>query len=178
MNNTSLQIEGLLFWKGESMTIKELSKILSTDEKEIENALRVLDQSLSSRGIKLVRNENTVELRTDSSMSDLIERLTKEELDKDLGRAGLETIAIILYEGPISRKEIDYIRGVNSQFIIRNLMIRGLIEKIENTDGRGFSYKPTIELLSHLGISSIEQLPEYKEIKEKLNKIANHESVS
>jgi segregation and condensation protein B len=75
---------------------------------------------------------------------------------KDLGKAGLETLSIILYQGPISRAEIDYIRGVNSNFILRNLLIRGLIERVENPhDQRSFLYKPTLELISYLGLSKI-----------------------
>ena len=68
-------------------------------------------------------------LGTAPQMSATVETLTKEELMKDLGKAGLETISIILYKGPISRAEIDYIRGVQSNFILRNLLVRGLIEK-------------------------------------------------
>jgi segregation and condensation protein B len=83
-----------------------------------------------------------------------------------LGKAGLETLAIILYQGPISRADIDYIRGVNSQFIVRNLLIRGLIERVDNpTDARSFLYKTTLDLLSHLGISKIQDLPEYDQVR-------------
>ena len=109
-------------------------------------------------------------LGTAKELSPLIEQLTKEELTKDLGKAGLETLSIILYQGPITRADIDYIRGVNSQFIVRNLLIRGLVERVENPkDARSFLYKTTLDLLSHLGISKIEELPEYAQVREDID---------
>jgi segregation and condensation protein B len=79
----------------------------------------------------------------------------------------METLSTILYYGPISRRDIDYIRGVNSTFIIRNLLVRGLIEKAENDkDQRIFMYKPTFDLLAFLGITKIEDLPDYTKIRE------------
>ena len=108
-------------------------------------------------------------LTTITEASELIKQITKEELTKDLGKAALETLAIVLYQGPISRADIDYIRGVNSSFILRNLMIRGLIERMNNpNDPRGYLYRPTFELLSHLGITSVKELPEFDTVQENL----------
>ena len=150
------KIEALLFFKGEGVKIKELVKLLKTDKEDVENALLELKEKLSDRGIGLIRKEDEVMLGTVSEMSDLIEEIRKEELTKDLGKAGAETLSIVLYKGPITRAEIDYIRGVNSTFILRNLLIRGLVEKVPNPkDQRSFLYKPTLELLSYLGISGI-----------------------
>ena len=92
----------------------------------------------------------------------MIEAMIKEEISKDLGKAGLETLATILYRGPISRAEINYIRGVNSNYILRSLQVRGLIEKVENSPARSTIYQPTFELLSYMGISKVEDLPEYE----------------
>ena len=160
------QIESLLFWKGEPMSIKKLAEILKKPAEEIQTGLEALDLKLQGRGIQLVRKEDEVMIGTRSDMGPIIEKLIKEELVRDLGKAGLETLSIVLYRGPIARRDIDYIRGVNSQFILRNLLVRGLVEKVANPeDQRTFLYKPTFELLTHLGISSIEQLPEYKGIQ-------------
>lgn len=107
--------------------------------------------------------------------SALIEKLRKDELVRDLGKAGLETLSIIIYKGPIARAEIDYIRGVQSTFIIRNLMIRGLIEKIPNPkDQRSFLYRPTFDLLSFLGVKSIEEMPEFLKVKEEFESYNNN----
>lgn len=165
----SKQIEAVLFFKAEPMTVKKLAVALKVKEKEIEDALTALETALLGRGIALIRNGDEVELRTSSSVSALIETLTKEELSRDLGRAGLETIAIILYRGKAKRSEIDYIRGVNSSFILRNLLIRGLIERFED-GGRGYLYAPTTDLLAYMGVSKLEELPEFDKVKEALLK--------
>lgn len=166
------RIEGLLFWKGEPVRVKKLSQILNAEEKDILSSLEILKQKLEGRGMILVFKDDEVMLGTAPQMSAVIETLTKEELVKDLGKAGLETISIILYRGPISRAEIDYIRGVQSNFILRNLLVRGLIEKVVKPDDqRSFLYKPSFELLSHLGLSKIEDVPEYENMKKEFEAI-------
>ena len=160
------QIEAILFWKGEPVSIKKLADGLGKKEEEIKVSLEILKEKLKDRGVELVFKDTEVMLGTASKLSHIIERLTKEELVRDLGKAGLETISIIAYKGPISRAEIDYIRGVQSNFILRNLQIRGLVEKITNEkDHRSFLYQPTFELLQFLGVSKIEDLPEYEKVK-------------
>lgn len=172
------KIEALLFFKGEAMKVKELVKILSADKNSVEDALAELKEKLSERGIQLIRKEDEVMLVTSAEMSGLIEQIRKDELTKDLGKAGAETLATVLYKGPITRAEIDYIRGVNSTFILRNLLIRGLVEKVSNPkDQRSFLYKPTLELLSFLGIKSIEELPEFDTIQEELKKFTENQDV-
>ncbi len=162
-------IEAILFWKGEPISLKRLAEITKKEEGEVCEALALLEEKLSGRGIVLMRKENEVMLGTNKETSPLIEALIKEELHKDLGRAGLETLSVVLYLGPVLRSEIDYIRGVNSSFIMRNLLIRGLIERTENPkDKRSFVYKPTFELLSYLGLSKVEDLPEYESFRREL----------
>lgn len=168
------KIEAVLFWKSEPVTKKKLASLVGADVDDVANALVSLTNALSGRGVALVVSGDEVELRTSPEASKLIEKLTKDELMRDLGKAGLETLSIILYRHPIKRSEIDYIRGVNSSFILRNLLLRGLIERVgEREDdgasgGRGYSYRPTIELYSHLGISKIEDLPDYSRTREEL----------
>lgn len=162
----SSQIEAVLFFKAEPLSIKRLAQIFKKDEEEIKKAIAELREDLAGRGLSLVEWEDEVTLGTAKEISNLIETLTKEELVKDLGKAGLETLSIILYQGPISRAEIDYIRGVNSNFILRNLLIRGLIERVDNPkDLRSFLYKPTLELISYLGLSKISDLPDYDTVR-------------
>lgn len=171
MNNPTLsqKIEAVLFWKGESVTLKRLSEILSVSIEEVESALVELDKALEGRGVRLTRLNDEVLLTTHPKVSDLIETLTKEEISRDLGKAGLETLTIVLYRGPVSRRDIDYIRGVNSQFILRNLLVRGLVERIPNPkDERSFLYQPTLDLLNHLGIKDRNELPEYEALQAKL----------
>ena len=165
-SNLDSQIEAILFWKGEPQSIKKLALILNKKEEEILANLDILKEKIKDRGVELIWKNNEVMLGTAVKFSSIIESLNKEELVRDLGKAGLETISIIAYKGPISRAEIDYIRGVQSNFILRNLQIRGLIEKISNEkDHRSFLYQPTFELLQFLGISRIEELPEFENIR-------------
>ena len=160
------KIESILFWRAEPVAIKRLVALLSENEEAVLVALNELEMSLKERGIRLIRKEGEVTVATAPEVSDLIEKLSKEELSRDLGRAGLETLSIILFYGPISRRDVDYIRGVNSTFIIRNLLIRGLVEKQEDSrDQRVFLYKPTFDLLAYLGITKIEDLPDYKNVR-------------
>ena len=160
------KIEALLFWKGEPVRLKKLAELLTVSEEEIKTGILALKEKLQGRGVSLIEKEDEVMLVTTGECSELIEKLTKEELSKDLGKASLETLSIVLYQGPIKRSEIDYIRGVNSQFILRNLLVRGLIEKITDPkDARTFVYKPSFELLAHLNVKNIEELPDYEAVR-------------
>lgn len=164
--NLSARIEALLFFKGEPVSVRFLAQALKVSEDEVAQGLTALEDALRAggRGIILMRNGDEVTLGTVPEMGALIESLLKEELVKDLGKAGLETLAIVLYRSPITRTEINYIRGVNSNYILRNLLVRGLIEKDEHSTARSTMYKPTFELLSYMGVSKVEDLPEYTAI--------------
>ena len=163
------KIESALFWKAEPVKISWLAKVFSVSEEEIRKAIGELEEKLKGRGVVIIFKDDEVALRTAPDASGFIENLAKEELTRDLGKAGLETLSIILYQGPISRREIDYVRGVNSTFILRNLLVRGLVEKIDNPkDQRSFLYRSSFDLLSFLGISKIEDLPEYGEVRKEI----------
>lgn len=155
-------IEAILFYQAEPIQIARLTQLLKRTEGDVRDALNVLEERLNTTGVRLMRSSDEVTLGTSPDASALIEAMTKEELSKDLSKSALETLAIVLYKGPITRAEIDYIRGVNSTFILRNLLIRGLVEKVENPkDQRSFLYKSTFALLEYLGITKTEELPEY-----------------
>ncbi len=177
MNNLDSHIEALLFLKGEPMSAKELAKILNAKEKEVKETLDSLDKKLEYRGIKLIKKEDLYALTTSPESSEFAKTLIKEEFNPELSRAALEVLSIVAYKGPISRPQIDYIRGVNSVFTVRNLMVRGLIERIVNpADSRGFLYKPSFQLLQYLGIKNIENLPEYKNFNEKMENFIKDEN--
>lgn len=162
-------IEAVLFWQSEPLTLKKLTSLVRVSTSELESLLSELEKNLQSRGVRLIRKGEAITLATAPEASALIETLTREELTRELGKAGLETLAIVLYQGPITRSEIDYIRGVNSTFILRNLSIRGLVERISDPkDERRFLYLPTFDLLALLGISKISELPEFEAVKGEL----------
>ncbi|MDO8510443.1 MAG: SMC-Scp complex subunit ScpB [bacterium] len=166
---TDQAIEAILFFKAEPVRLDDLRKILGTDLPSVKQALESLEKSLASRGIRLMSNGEEVTLVTAPEVSELIEKLSKEELSRELSRAALETLSIILYKNPIARKEIDFIRGVNSHFILRSLLIKGLVEKTaDEKDQRVTLYKPTLDLFAHLGITRAEDLPLYGRIQSEL----------
>jgi segregation and condensation protein B len=170
------KIEGLLFYKGEDVTIKKLSELLKVTEDEIKESLTKLEESLSLRGLVLVRKDDSVMLSVSKDLSSLIESIRKEEITKELSKASLETLSIILYKDGVSRSEIDYIRGVNSSFILRNLLVRGLVEKsIDEKDSRKILYKPTFDTLSYMGVSSVDKLPNYEKVRNELEQVINNQ---
>ncbi|MFA5937019.1 MAG: SMC-Scp complex subunit ScpB [Candidatus Paceibacterota bacterium] len=167
--NLEQKIEAILFFKGEPMSRKKLSEFLEVGQLEINESLEKLKENLKSRGIVLQEKENEITLGTAPELSEIIEKLQKEELNKELSKASLETLSIILYKNGVSRSLIDYIRGVNSSFTLRALSIRGLVEKsIDAEDSRRFIYKPTFELLSFMGVSKVEELPDYNTVNSSL----------
>ncbi len=172
--NLESKIEGLLFYKGEDMEIKKIAEIFKVEKSEIEEALLVLDKSLENRGLILVRKDDRVVLGIRGELSPILEEMRKDEITKELTKSSLETLSIVIYKNGVTRSEIDYIRGVNSSFILRNLLVRGLIEKvIDPKDSRRFLYKPTFDTLTHLGIKSIQDLPKYEDIRSQLLEINN-----
>lgn len=164
-NNLENKIEAILFFKGEPVSLKRLEDILKVSKEEIKDAIFNLKINLENRGIVLAENNNEITLGTAPELSGLIENLQKEELNKELSKASLETLSIILYKNGVSRAEIDYIRGVNSSFTLRALSVRGLIEKtIDTKDNRRYIYRPSFELLSFMGIKSVEELPDWNDL--------------
>lgn len=156
------QIESILLFRNEPVTASELQKLLGVSKLEIEDSIKNLQSFYEDRGIVLVTDGESYVLGTHPDNSELIEKIQKEEFSRELGRAGLETLAIVLYRAPVSRREIDQIRGVNSGFILRSLLIRGLVERVESLAGeRSFSYQPTLKLFQHLGVTRKEDLPEF-----------------
>ena len=162
-------LEAILFFKSEPLLVAKLAEMASTKEELVREGLEQLAQNLTGRGVTLIFKDDSVMLGTAPEASVLIEKMIKEELSRELGKAGLETLAIVLYEGPVSRAEIDYIRGVNSSFILRHMLVRGLVERVNKPgDARAFLYRPSFDLLRHLGVAKIEDLPDFAIVKQEL----------
>jgi len=158
-------LEALLFAEGGPLSFTQLRGLLELDNEHLTIVIDALDRSLAGRGVSLVRTTSEIELRTSPDAADMVRKLREGELSRDLGKASLETLAIILYRGTATRTEIDYVRGVNSSASLRILSMRGLIEKIEDKqDKRKARYQATIDALAHLGIASASELPRYTEL--------------
>lgn len=167
----------ILFYLGEPVTFKRLATLLSTTPENIETMIPELKNRCEGTGLSIVVHDGQLQLVTSPEASLAIETIRKEEITKDLSKAALETLSIILYQDNVSRGDIDFIRGVNSSFILRNLLVRGLIvRKPHPTDARTFVYTASHDLLSYLGVSSISELPDFERIQKILQeKVMNLE---
>lgn len=153
-------IEGLLFYKAAPQSKEKLKKLFAVGDDEFNAAIRLLQARLQAGAVRLTETDTDIQLVTAPELSNFIETLRKSDLTGDIGKAGAETLAIILYREPISRSEIDRIRGVNSSFILRNLLMRGLISR-ESITGNGYQFRVTTNLLNHLGITNKLDLPNF-----------------
>ena len=159
-------LEAILFASGEPITRKRLAALLRVSGDLLEAGLTELGKSLNGRGLALIDTGEEVELRTAPEAADIIKKLRESELSRDLGKASLEALAIILYKGSATRSEVDWVRGLNSTAAIRSLTMRGLIERSEDvTDKRRARYTATVDALAHLGVPNKEALPRYEEFQ-------------
>ncbi len=176
----SQNIEGLLFYKASPVKKASLRKLFDVEDAVLHKAIETLKKRLEEGAIRLSETDTEIQLVTAPELDELIESVRKDEMKRDIGKAGAETLAIILYKEPISRAEIDRIRGVNSSFILRNLLIRGLIER--ETVKNNSLFRITSFLLSHLGITNKTELPNYAHVLDQLEKFeelqAEQESTS
>ncbi|MBU6321260.1 MAG: SMC-Scp complex subunit ScpB [Patescibacteria group bacterium] len=158
----------ILFAAGEPLAKKQLAGLLEIKERELEPVLAALRKSVEIAGLALIETGEEVELRTSPEAAPLVKKLWESERSRDLGKAGLETLATIAYqagEAGVTRSEIDWVRGVNSSASVRTLLLRGLIEGREDpADRRRMRYALTTEALAHLGISKRSSLPRYEEL--------------
>lgn len=159
--------EALLFTEGGPITIKKLAQLLyCKDDSEAIAALKLLSEKLKGRGISLMLTDTEAALAVSAEAAPLVQKASDLELSREIGDAGLEVLAILLYRGRSTRAEIDYIRGVNSSTTLRTLLARGLVSRAGNPqDARGgYVYGATAELLAHLGAADSSKLPDYARI--------------
>ena len=161
-------LESILFSLGEPISIEKLVKTLGKNKDAVKKIINDLknDYQKENRGLRIIKKGEKIQLVSLPENNQYIEKLIKHELQEDLTPASLEALAIVAYRGPITRAEIEEIRGVNCSYILRNLLIRGLIERkgfLE--DARAYIYEISFDFLKKLGLSSIEELPEYKKLK-------------
>ena len=162
-------VQAILFSEADSLSYKKLAQLTGCGESILTIALQELERKLEHSGLALIRTDTTVALAVSPESRGAVAEALKREQERDVGDAGLEVLAILLYEGPSSRSDIDYIRGVNSSSTMRTLLSRGLIERAGNPeDGREYIYRPTVELLAHLGVRTVKELPEYATIAQEL----------
>jgi len=164
-------IEGLLFVKGsDGLSIEEIVKLTEGNLDEIKECLKELytDYQSEDRGIQLELLGNRFKLTTKEKHKDYYKKLVFEEESSNLSQSALETLAIIAYNEPITRLEIDEIRGVNSTYVLRKLMIKNLIQEVGRAELAGHPrlYGVTNDFLDYFGLSSVKDLPELQPVEE------------
>ncbi|MBI2039123.1 MAG: SMC-Scp complex subunit ScpB [Candidatus Niyogibacteria bacterium] len=175
----SKRIEAVLFVHGEPMGIPRLAEFLDAGKTEVRDALVELDNRLIGGALRLVYSGDEVQLACREYLESDITELVSSEHARGLSRAGAETLAVVAYRSPICKKDIDYIRGVNSAFALRSLAIRGLISRrTSDTDRRTTVYEPTLDFLKFIGVSRREELPEYAEFQKKTKEFIQSQNTS
>lgn len=173
-------IEGLLFASGEPLSQNKIVELLSVSKEEVENSVSELlnDYHNENRCFNIIKNgsENQLfyQIVTNKNISTLVQKLNNTVLEGDLTKGSLEVLSIVMYRSPLNRAEIDDIRGVNSSYILRALVLRGLINRYQNPVRKNeYLYEPSFDLLKHLGVNDTSTLPEF----EKLHKFSLKELI-
>jgi len=180
--DSSAKLEAVLFAHGEAISLKKLADTVKLNEEELKTGLLALQKELeeSSRGLALISEEplskifesknwdaKKIQLGTKPDLAPFLQGLLRGEMEEELTPANLEVLSIVAYLGPISRARVEYVRGINSVFTLRSLLMRGLVERIADPErGNAFLYKPSLDFLRHIGASSPAELPEYQKFQE------------
>ena len=155
------QLEAVLFVAARPVSVAELVQALEVDRRAVEAALKALGSAAAERGIRLQRDGNEVQLASAPEAAAAIERFLGLEATARLSKAALETLSIVAYRQPVTRPEIDALRGVNSEATLRTLLARELVEPAGEraTVGHPVEYRTTFQFLEYFGLGSLEELP-------------------
>ena len=168
MNSLDRRIEAILFALARAVTLKELSVLCAATPDACTEALKNLQERLlsSESGLQLVEQGNEVELVTHGDLGEDVRNALKQETSAELSKAALETLAILAYRGPLTRPEIEQVRGVQSALMLRNLMLRGLVEQHEEERLGQPTYRVTLTFLKQLGLEGVDGLPDYASMRQ------------
>ncbi len=162
MSKTNLksQIESLLLASGKPISLKEMARIIGQSMADIQNEINSLTQEYRERGLRIIKQGERYFMTTAGENAETVAKFLNEELRYELSPAALEVLAIVVYKQPITRSEIEEIRGADSSKPLRTLMIRGLICETGRKDapGRPILYGTTVKMMTYLGIEDEGQL--------------------
>ena len=173
-NNSSI-VESILFATGKTIKYKEIMSFINIKEEELKEIISSIKEKYNKddSGIHVLDNNSKLQFVTNPDNGKVMQEYFADEITGELSRPSLETITIISYRQPISKEELEQIRGVNCSLILRNLLIRGFVESKSSQGGLLINYSTTTDFLRHLGIDSVKDLPDY----EKLNSDDNLQSL-
>ncbi|HEU5317258.1 MAG TPA: SMC-Scp complex subunit ScpB [Chloroflexota bacterium] len=160
------QVEAVLFVADRPVSVQELSKLLVVSPDAVEDAVAWLEGGSGERGIALQRQGQALQMVSHPLAAPVVQRFLGLEMSGKLSAAALETLAIVAYRQPVTRTQIEQIRGVNPDYAVHNLLTRGLIEEVgrQNTVGRPILYGTTFEFLRAFGLRSLADLPEMADL--------------
>jgi len=160
------KVESLLFVSAKPMSTKQLSDLLKQPARDIEKVgdELIADYQKDKRGIQIIKNNTKFQMASSPENANLVQLFMKDEVSGDLSRPSLETLTIIAYRGPISKLDLDRIRGVNCSLIVRNLLMRGLVDAREDKDTKENYYTVTFDFLRFLGVNNVNELPDYEKL--------------
>ena len=159
--NIPAALEALLFVSAESVTPFQLGSVLEISTSAVEQGLEQLERELQWRGLRLQRNNGRVQLTTSPDCAEIVERFLGLEVTTRLSRAALETLAIVAYQQPVSRPQIEAIRGVSSDGVMKSLLGKGLVQEVGRAEGPGrpILYGTSSDFLQHFGLNTLTELP-------------------
>ena len=162
------KIESLLFLSGRPMSVREISDLTKNEVKEIEKVGEKLvrDYKEKNSGIWVIKNGASFQMVTSPDNAALAQEFVKDETTGELTRPSLETLTIIAYRGPVSKIDLDRIRGINCSLILRNLLLRGLIESRADKKKEENYYTITFDFLRFLGLNDVKELPDYEKLSQ------------
>ena len=161
MNETAKLI-AILFYSSEPISLNSLSKNLALDKEKLTNLINKANEKISELGLVIISDSSTVQLVAQPEYSRIIDEFY-DSTPQSLSQPALETLSVIAYKQPISKEEIDEIRGVASEQSIKNLINKHLIKKVSENNNE--KYKTTTDFLKLMGIESVSQLEDYNENK-------------
>lgn len=166
MSSLKSKIESLLFISNQPLTLKKLASLTKAEKDKVEAAIKELmkDYNDQPRGVSVSKSGDKVQMVTGADNAQLVKDYIKEETTGELSKASLEALTVIAYRGPITRAELEQIRGVNCAIILRNLIMRGLIETKEDKKKMQTSYNITLDFLKFLGLNEQSELPDFEKL--------------
>lgn len=166
------RIESILFIAAKPMPVKKLAEICDATRDETNDALDRIAERFDGEasGVRLLRNGDSVQLATSPDNASVVQEYLKDETTGELTKPSLETLTIVAYRGPVTKAELEQVRGVNCSLILRNLLMRGLVEASGEPSDITTRFQVTMDFLRFLGVSSVEELPDY-------DKLRSHENV-